>query len=67
MSDRHEIIEVLARYARALEDRNGEAVAALFAPDGVFELFSRHGRDEYVAQGTKVVGRDNIRAMMRQL
>jgi hypothetical protein len=64
MSDRDKIIEVLARYARALEDRNAEAIAALFAPDGTFELFSRHGRDEYVAQGTKVVGRDNIRAMI---
>jgi hypothetical protein len=65
MSDRDEITENLSRYARALEDRNGEAVAALFAPDGTFELSGRNGRDEYVAQA-KVVGRDNIRAMIER-
>jgi hypothetical protein len=65
MSDRDEITEALSRYARALEDRNGEAVAALFAPNGTFQLFGRNGRDEYVAQ-TKVAGRDNIRAMIER-
>jgi hypothetical protein len=34
MGDRNEIFEVLARYARALEERDGKAVAALFASDG---------------------------------
>jgi hypothetical protein len=39
MRGRDEILEVLARYARALEERDGKAVAPLFAPDGEFSLF----------------------------
>ena len=64
MGDRNEILEVLARYVRALEERDGTAVAALFAPDGEFTLFGRRGRDDYVDAGVHVVGRDNIRAMI---
>jgi SnoaL-like domain len=64
MGDRNEILEVLARYARALEERDGRAVAALFAPDGEFTLFGRYGSDDYVYAGVHVVGRDNIRAMI---
>jgi hypothetical protein len=64
MSDRHEVIEVLARCVRALEERDGQAIAALFAPDGVFELFSRYGSDDYMASGVRVVGRDNIGALV---
>jgi hypothetical protein len=64
MGDRNEILEVLARYVRALEERDGKAVVALFAPDGEFTLFGRYGRDDYVDAGVHVVGRDNIRAMV---
>jgi hypothetical protein len=64
MGDRNEILEVLARCARALEERDGKAVAALFASDGEFSLFGRYGRDDYVDAGVHVVGRDNIRAMI---
>ena len=64
MGDRNEILEVLARYARALEERDGRAVAALFARDGEFTLFGRYGSDDYVYAGVHVVGRDNIRAMI---
>ena len=64
MGDRDEILEVLARYARALEERDGTAVAALFAPGGEFTLLGRYGRDGYVNAGVHVVGRDNIRAMI---
>ncbi|MET8331646.1 nuclear transport factor 2 family protein [Streptomyces sp. NPDC005181] len=65
MSDRHEITELLARYGQALEERDGEALAELFAPDGEFQIFSRHGRDEYIAHGADVIGRATIRAMMQ--
>lgn len=64
MSDRNEIIEALGRYARALEDRDGDAIATLFAPDGVFEVFSRYGREDYIKMGADVVGRDAIGAMV---
>jgi ketosteroid isomerase-like protein len=63
VSERDEIVEVLARYARALEDRDADAVAELFAPDGNFELFSKDGSGEYVS-GPVVAGREHIRAMV---
>jgi hypothetical protein len=64
MTDRSEIVEALAHYVRALEERDGQAIAALFAADGEFEVFSRDGVNGYVATGVRVVGRDNIRAMI---
>ena len=63
MSERDEVVEVLARYARALEDRDADAVAELFVPDGTFQLFSRDGRGAYVP-GPVVAGRERIRAMV---
>jgi len=65
MNDRQEIPEVLARYVQALEERDGDALAALFAPDGEFQVFSRYGREEYVALDADVVGHDALRAMMK--
>ena len=41
MNDRVEIIEALARYARALERRDGETLATLFTEGGQVEPFSR--------------------------
>jgi hypothetical protein len=63
MSDRTEIIELLGRYIRALEDRDGKAIAELFAPDGEFRLYSRPGTGDFTQRGPGVVGRDNIRAL----
>ncbi|MFE7750472.1 nuclear transport factor 2 family protein [Streptomyces sp. NPDC057428] len=63
MSDRLEIIEVLARYVRALEERDAKAVAALFAPEGAFEIQSRSGREAYATRVT-VTGPDKIQALM---
>jgi hypothetical protein len=64
MTDKREIIEALAHYVRALEERDGDAIAALFAPDGEFEVFGRDGVNGYAASGIRVVGRDKIRAMI---
>src|SRR5690242_12491317 len=63
MSDRVEIVEVLARYVRAMEQRDGEVLASLFTEDGVFALFGRQG-DGDSPSGADVVGRDRIRAMV---
>ena len=62
--DRVEIIEALARYARALESRDGETLATLFAPEGKVEVFSRFGSEEYESRHVNVNGRDQIRAML---
>jgi hypothetical protein len=64
MNDRYEIIEALARYARAIEERDGEALAALFAPEGEFQVFSRYAGEEYVALDADVVGQDALHAML---
>jgi hypothetical protein len=63
MNDRDAIIELLARYARALEDRDGEALVAVFAPDGEMRAFSRFDRADYVAHDTDVVGHDALRTL----
>jgi hypothetical protein len=39
MSDEREIQQVLARYVRAADHRNGAAMADLFLPEGKVELF----------------------------
>ena len=39
MSDEREIQEVLARYVRAADYRDGDAMARLFLPDGKVEIF----------------------------
>lgn len=63
MSDRTEIIELLGRYIRALEERDGKAIAELFVPDGEFRLYGRPGSGEFSQRGSAVVGRENIRAL----
>jgi hypothetical protein len=64
VSHRYQLIEALSRYTEALEERDGDAVAALFTVNGKLRLFSRYARDEYVAAGAAVVGREALRAMV---
>ena len=63
MSDRIEIVELLGRYIRALEDRDGKAIADLFTPDGEFSLYSRAGAGDFTQRSLGVVGRDKIRTV----
>ena len=63
MSARAEIIELLGRYIRSLEDRDGKAIAALFVPDGEFRLYSRPGSGDFAPSSFGAAGRDNIRAL----
>jgi hypothetical protein len=43
MSDEREIQEVLARYVRAADYRNGAAMSNIFLPDGRVEMFYNNG------------------------
>jgi hypothetical protein len=63
VNDRIEIIEVLGRYARALESRDGETLATLFTQEGEVEAFSRYGQEPYEPHNIGVSGRDQIRNM----
>ena len=65
MDERVEIIDVLARYVRAIEDRDGDALVALFAPAGRFEVLSRRGKEEYVTHALEMVGHEALRAAMK--
>jgi ketosteroid isomerase-like protein len=51
LEDRAELAELIARYALAVDDRDLDAIAALFTPDGAFR--SRDGVME--ARGTQAV------------
>ena len=48
MSDEREIQEVLARYVRAADHRDGAAMSSLFLPEGKVEVFD-HGRGNTLA------------------
>lgn len=44
LADRLEIQELIARYCWALDTRDGDAYAATFIPDGVFQGIGSRGR-----------------------
>lgn len=48
MSTERQIEEVLARYMRASDDRDGATQAALFAPGGVIQMWTRTDGGTYV-------------------
>jgi hypothetical protein len=48
MSTERQIEEILARYMRASDTRDGAAQAALFAPGAVIQMWSRNQHGEYV-------------------
>ena len=55
LEDRLAIIEVEGQYARTYDSRDGEAWAALFTPDGVYQA-----RDATPERGQYVAGRDAL-------
>jgi len=60
MSDEREVQQVLARYTRAADARDGAAMAALFLPDGRVEIYySRSGVPELLGElvGPEAIGR----------
>jgi CheY-like chemotaxis protein len=50
MSDQHEVQQVLARYVRATDERDGATVASLFLPDGRVEIYCKGN------EGPKLLG-----------
>lgn len=52
LADRLEIQDLITRYCWALDVRDGEAYAATFTPDGVFDGLTTHGQ-----------GHDELRAL----
>jgi hypothetical protein len=60
MSEQREIQEVLARYVRAADQRDGAAMGSVFLPDGKVEIYDNtSGTPERLGE---IVGRDAIGA-----
>ncbi len=67
MSEEREIQQVLARYVRAADDRNGAAMALLFLPDGKAEMYHNNaGTPEPIGEldGPEAIGAA-VSTMMR--
>jgi ketosteroid isomerase-like protein len=59
LSDKRDVQEVLARYARAADRRDGDAMASLFIDDGVVEIYYNNaGVPEKIAElkGAQAIG-----------
>lgn len=56
MSDERDVQEVLARYVRATDRRDGATQGALFTSDAIIELFTKTGPDTYEPVGEPMIG-----------
>ncbi len=56
MSDERKIQEVLARYVRATDQRDGKAQGALFTDEAVVQIYTKTGRDSYEPFGPSLIG-----------
>jgi hypothetical protein len=56
MSEERKVQEVLARYVRATDQRDGKAQGALFTDEAVVQLYTKTGRDSYEPFGPPLVG-----------
>ncbi len=66
MSDRSDVIEVLARYVRAADHRDPKAMAGIFLPDATVEIFySNRGAHSKLGElsGSETIG-NAVRDMM---
>ena len=61
MTDERQILEVLARYVRATDARDGVAQGALFTDDAVVQISSKVKWGEYVPVGDPVIGGAGVR------
>lgn len=56
MSDERHVQEVLAKYVRATDLRDGKAQGALFAPDGFVQIYTKTGPNTREPVGEPLVG-----------
>jgi ketosteroid isomerase-like protein len=55
-SDERKVQEVLARYVRATDRRDGKAQGALFTDDAIVRIYARTGADSYETFGEPLIG-----------
>ena len=64
MIDERKVREALAKYVRAADARNGEAMSRLFAPDGVVEIvYARTGESVGNLEGRDAIAHATATAM----
>lgn len=56
MSDERKVQEVLARYVRAADRRDGKSQGALFTDDAIVDVFVKTGPDAYQQIGEPIIG-----------
>ncbi|MEU4173360.1 nuclear transport factor 2 family protein [Streptomyces sp. NPDC026665] len=56
MSDERRIQEVLARYVRATDRRDGKTQGALFTDDAIVQIYIKTGQDSYEPFGEPLIG-----------
>ncbi|MEV6012322.1 nuclear transport factor 2 family protein [Streptomyces sp. NPDC051976] len=61
MSDEQQIKEVLARYVRATDRRDGTAQGALFTDEAVVQMLTKTGPDTYEPVGEPIIGGAGVR------
>jgi hypothetical protein len=61
MSDERNVQEVLARYVRATDARDGIAQRSLFTDDAMTEIFAKTGPGAYELVGEPIIGGEGVR------
>ena len=60
MSDERKVQEVLARYVRAADRRDGKSMGALYTDDAIGEIFAKTGPDTYQPIGEPIIGGSGV-------
>src|SRR4051794_21662758 len=60
MSDERKVQEVLARYVRTTDQRDGKSQSALYSDDAIVEIFIKTGNDSYQPIGEPIIGGSGV-------
>jgi hypothetical protein len=60
MSNERKVQEVLARYVRATDRRDGKSQGALFTDDATVQIFAKTGHDAYEPFGEPIIGGSGV-------
>jgi hypothetical protein len=61
MSDERKVQEVMARYVRATDARDGVAQGSLFTDDATVQIYTKTGPETYEPVGEPLIGGDGVR------
>jgi hypothetical protein len=61
MSDERDVQEILARYVRATDDRDGVAQGSLFTADATVQIYTKTGPGSHEPVGDPLIGGEGVR------